>query len=170
MTIDSGRDLSTNAKAAVFAAQTKEVFIILATIDHPNFDQPFRVASDPYELLPDAGVRGVVSRGNEYIYLPFSITLPQEDETGVSRATLKVDNIDRRVVAAVRQANSAISVTLEIVLSSDVDIVEMSIEDFRLQQVTYDAFTVSGDISVEYFDLEPFPSGRFTPSFFPGLF
>lgn len=167
---DTGRQMSNAAKAAVYAQNTDECFITLVTINHASFSEPVRVASDPYEILPDAGVRGVVSRGNEFIFLPFDIELPAQDDTGVARARISVDNVDRQIVAAVRTATSALSITIEIVLASDVDTPEVSVEDFRLDRVTYDAFTVSGDISVEFFDLEPFPSRRFTPSDFPGLF
>lgn len=166
----AGRTLSNAAKAALYAQSTDEAFIILVTINHSTFTDPVRVASDPLELLPVAGVRGVVSRGEEFVFLPFNIELPAQDDSGVAKARLSVDNISREIVAAVRNATSALSINIEIVLASDPDTVEVSIEDFRLDRVTYDALTVSGDISVEYFDLEPFPARRFTPSDFPGLF
>jgi hypothetical protein len=166
----AGRTLSNAAKAALYAQSTDEAFIILITINHSTFTDPVRVASDPLELLPVAGVRGVVSRGQEFVFLPFNIELPAQDDSGVAKARLSVDNISREIVAAVRTATSALSINIEIVLASDPDTVEVSIEDFRLDRVTYDALTVSGDISVEYFDLEPFPARRFTPSDFPGLF
>lgn len=166
----AGRTLSNAAKAALYAQSTDEAFIILVTINHSTFTDPVRVASDPLELLPVAGVRGVISRGEEFVFLPFNIELPAQDDSGVAKARLSVDNISREIVAAVRTATSALSINIEIVLASDPDTVEVSIEDFRLDRVTYDALTVSGDISVEYFDLEPFPARRFTPSDFPGLF
>ncbi len=164
------RNLSNAAKQALYAQQTDEVFIMLVTIEHENFTTPIRVASDPKEVLPDAGVRGVVSRGNEFVFLPFTINLPMQDDSGVARASISIDNISREIVAAVRQATSALSITIEVVLASDVDTLEVSIPDFRLERVTYDALTVAGDISVEYYDLEPFPARRFTPSDFPGVF
>lgn len=164
------RPLSNAAKMAMYAQQTSEVFIILITIEHPNFTDPIRVASDSFEVLPDAGVRGVLSRGMEFVYVPFTLELPQEDDTGVSRATLSIDNISREIVAYVRQASSSLNVTIEIVLSSNVDLVEITAPDFKLDNVSYDAFTVTGDLTMEYFELEPFPARRFTPSDFPGLF
>ena len=164
------RQVSSAFKQAVFAQQTSECFIILLTISNPDFVDDIRVCSDPFEMLPDAGVRGVVSRGDEYIYLPFTINLPVQDDTGIARASISVDNIGREIVAAVRRATSSLNITMEIVLSSDVNTPEVSLEDFKLDRVTYDAFTISGDISMEYYDLEPFPARRFTPSDFPGIF
>lgn len=167
---DTGRNLSNTAKAAVFAQSTDEVFITLVTIDHPNFATPIRVCDDPFEVLPSAGVRGVVSRSNEYIFLPFFIEPPTQDDTGVAKARIQVDNVSQDIVGSIRSATSALSISMEIVLASDVDTPEVSIPDFRLERVTYDALTITGEISAEYFDLEPYPARRFTPSDFPGMF
>ncbi len=165
-----GRPLSNAAKQAIFAAQTREAFIMLVTLNHESFEQPARLSSNPSELLIEAGVHGTVSRGEEYVFIPMTITLPMQDDTGIARASIAIDNVDREVVAAARRANSPISVTIEIVLASDPDNVEVSVQDFQLARVQYDALVLSGDISVEYFDLEPFPSGRFNPADFPGIF
>lgn len=164
------RQTSAAFKAATFASQTKEAFILLVTISHPTFTEDARFCSDPYELLPTEQVRGVISNGLEYIYMPMQITLPQQDDASIARANIAIDNIDRRIVNAVRRANSAVTVSIQIVLSADPDTVEMSAPDFRLEQVDYDALTVSGNLSLEYFGLEPYPWARFTPSNFPGLF
>lgn len=164
------RPLSNTAKQAIFAQQTSEVFIMLVTISNPSFVDDIRIASVAFEDLPDAGVKGVLSRGEEYVYLPFNINLPAQDDTGIARANLSIDNISRELVSAVRQATSSLNITIEVVLASNVDNVELSVRDFKLERVTYDALVISGDISLEYYDLEPFPARRFTPSDFPGLF
>jgi len=164
------RTVSNAFKAAAFAQQTDEVWIVLLTLSHPDFTDDIRIASDPFEDLPTAGVKGVVSRGTEYIYMPFSLSLPNMDDTGVSRATISVDNIGRQVTAAIRSASSDVTIGIEVVLASDVDTVEISIPDFKLRSVSFDAYTVEGELSMEYFDLEPFPAGRFTPSGYIGLF
>lgn len=164
------RNLSNAAKHAIFSQQTSEAFIILVTISHSNFTDDIRVASDPFEILPSANVRGVVSRGTEFVYFPFSINLPNSDDTGIARAMVSFDNIDRSMINAIRTADSSLSIKIEMILASDVDNVEFVIEGFKLDRVTYDSLTISGEISMEYYDLEPFPSKRFTPADFPGLF
>lgn len=164
------RNVSNAFKQAVFAQQTSEAFILLATISHPSFTDDIRVASDPYEDLPIAGVKGVISDGLEYVYLPFTITLPAQNDTGIARASISIDNVNREIVNAVRRATSALEVSMQVVRASDVNTPEVLVSDFRLERITYDALTVSGEITVEYYDLEPFPSKRFTPSDFPGMF
>lgn len=166
----TSRQLSAAAKQAAFSQETAEVFIMLLTISHPNWTEDVRLASDSFEELPVAGVRGVISNGLEYLFGAFAITLPTQDETNTTRANITVDNVSREMIRQIRNANSKVSISLQIVLSSDVDTAEMTVSDFKLERVIYDAFTVSGDISLEYFDLEPFPYQRFTPSKFPALF
>jgi hypothetical protein len=165
------RNVSNALKAASFAQQTDAAFITLLTITNANLVTPIRVCDDPNQVLPLAGVRGVVSRGEEFIFLPFLISLPAEDDTGIGKATLTIDNVSREIVLAVRNAaSSKIYVKIEVVLSSDLNAPEVSMDNFILERTRYDAFTVTGDLSVEYYDLEPFPARRFTPSDFPGVF
>ncbi len=164
------RVLSSTAKQALFAQQTDEVFAVLLTIEHSSFSQPVRISSDPKEDLPEAGVKGIVSRGDEYIYPPFSLSLPSQDDTVLAKANISIDNVSREMISHVRGADSALSIKIEVILASDPDTVEISMSQFKLERVTYDALTVNADISVEYFDLEPFPARRFTPADFPGMF
>lgn len=165
------RNVSNALKAASFAQQTDAAYITLLTITNQNLTTPIRVCDDPNQLLPVAGVRGVISRGNEYIFLPFALSLPAEDDTGIGKASLTIDNISREIVLAVRQAiGTKIYMKIEIVLSSDLNTPEVVMDNFILEGIKYDAFTVTGDVTVEYYDLEPFPARRFTPSDFPGIF
>lgn len=164
------RPLSPAAKQAIFSRQTGEVFVALLTISNPNFVDDIRLSNDPTQLLPEAGVPGTVSRGKEYLYMPFVPELPKQDDSGVARVRITIDNTDRRMVQAIRTATSALRVTLEIVLASSPDIVEVSTAEFQLESVIYDALTISGELTIEYFEAEPCSKLRFTPSDFPGLF
>lgn len=164
------RSVSNTFKQAVFAQQTGEAFVMLVTLSNDNLTDDIRVCSDPFELLPIAGQRGIVSQGLEYIYLPFSIMLPSEDDTGTARARISIDNISREIIQAVRSTSGKVGFNISIILASAPDVVEMTMTDFVLDSVSYDALVIEGDISVEYFDLEPYPSKRFTPSDFPGVF
>ncbi len=167
------RPLSKRAKRSAFAQETSEVWIVLLTFSHPSWTDDARIASDPFELLPNEGVKGVVSNGLEYIFAPFSISLPTQDDTGVARAQIEVENVSRRLMQLIRQARAeggTLSISMQIVLSSDVDTPELSVENYRLEKVNYDSLTVSGEIGMEYFDLEPFPYQKFGPSNFPAIF
>jgi hypothetical protein len=164
--------ITDNLRQVSYAQETDVAVIILLTLKTKDLSDTIRISSIPVEKFADLGenVYGCTSNGKRYIFLPFDITLPQDDKTGAVTAKLTIDNVNRQIVQYARQTKSAINVDIQLILSNDLDTVEMEFKDFKLTNVSYDAFTVSGDLSVDYLGLEPFPCGRFTPSGFPGLF
>lgn len=159
-------------KQVAYAQDTEEVFIVLVTLSSDELDEPVRICSDPHDLLPDLGedVYGLVSNGDTYVFLPFDIWLPRDDKTGTVSAKISVENVDRRIIEAARTVTKPISVKMQCILGSDLDQVELSFDNFQLSNVKYDVMTVDGDLTLNYWGLEPFPSNTFTPSNFPGLF
>ena len=155
------RNVSATARAAINAQQTGEAFLILLTISHPNIDPPIRVTSD--------GVN-TISRGETFIAYPFEVTLPDDRDDQVVRASLRVDNVGREIATALRSIDSPPQVTLEVVLGSSPDTVEAGPFDFTLRGATYDALTVTGDLVFEDILNEPIPGDAMTPANFPGLF
>lgn len=155
-----------------FAQETDVAIFALLTLKADSSEEYLRFTNMPYEKFSELGenVYGCKSNGETFIFLPFDIRLPQDDKTGVVRASLDIDNIDRQIIPYIRSNITPITMNVQTVLSSDVDNVQLEFDAFKLTNVTYDAFKITGDISLEYLDLEPFPSGRFTPSGFPGLF
>ena len=164
--------ISANLKQAAYAQETDVAIIVLLTLSSPELQDNIRLCNVPVEKYTELGenVYGCTSNGKKYIFLPFEITLPQDDKTGAVTAKLTIDNVNRQIVMYARQALKPVNIDIQCVLSNNPDYVELEYKDFKLTNVTYDGFTVSGNISVDYLGLEPFPSGRFTPSGFPGLF
>lgn len=148
-------------KAAVFAQETDEVFIALVTIDHDDLAAPIRVTSD--------GV-ATESRGETYVAYPFDLQLPDDSDEPAITALITIDNVDREILATLRQLTSRATVTMEIVLASDPDTVEQSFPDFELGSVPWDALTITGELTQESFLNEPYPAGVFAPAWFRGLF
>lgn len=155
------RDVSLSLREAVNAPETGEVFLVLLTIDHPDLGAPIRVTSDAVDT---------VSRGETFVAFPFELTLPEDGEDRPPRARLRIDNVDRRIVQAVREIASAPTVLMEVVRAADPDTVEAAFPEFRLRDVSYDALVVEGELSLESFLAEPYPAGIFSPAEFPGLF
>lgn len=151
-------------------ACTGEVFIILLSIEHPSLTPPARISNDPTQLLPIAQVRGTISNGDEYVYLPFEFIFPNQESDTSPIAQLRIDNISREISTIIDSISSPPTIQIQVVLSSTPDIVELELRDFKLQKTESNILTVTGDITVEHFEQEPFPAGRFNPSGFPGLF
>lgn len=155
------RPVSNPASAALYSSESSDAFLILLTISHTSLQTPIRVTNDAI---------ATTSRGNTFIPFPFNISLPDDRENAPPRAKLIIDNIDRQIVQAVRTLSSAPTVLIEIVRAAAPDTVEAQFVDFKLINVIYDAYRVEGDLTIEDFTAEPFPSAIFSPSLFPGLF
>jgi len=163
---------SENFNSVAYAQETDVSMISLLTLTVPDNPEPVRVCDTPVEKFADLGeeVWGVTSRGNRYIFCPMNAIFPRDDKTGSVTAKLQIENVSRQIVEIARTTLKPITVLMEIILSNDKDTVEQSSDNLRLSDVTYDCFVVEGTLSMDYLGQEPFPSGRFTPSDFPGLF
>lgn len=156
------RNLSATALESILAQHTDEEWVILLTLDHPDMaDGPIRVARRREVLI---------SRGHEFVAFPFDVHLPGQSDEQLPTVQLQIDNVDRRIVQAVREIRTAPTVLLEVVIASQPDIVEFTSDQFTLANVSYNAQVVSGTLSYEAFLDEPFPGDLITPDAFPGGF
>ena len=155
------RILSTPAQQAIFAQETGDAFIVLLTISHAALPEAIRVTSD--EVI-------TVSNGETFVPFPFDLVLPNDIDSKSYRAKLVIDNVDRSIVQAVRSLATAPGVLIQIVRAATPDVIEAQFVDFSLTNVTYDAYRVQGDLTVEDFTAEPYPATIFSPGLFPGLF
>lgn len=155
------RTVSAAAKQALFGQETDEAFLMLLTIDHEDLAVPIRVANN---------VEDVVSRGDTYVAFAFEIDLPGESAEALARPRLRIDNVDRQIVDALRLIDSAPSVVMEIVMASTPDTVEAGPFNMTLERAQYDELVVTGELAFEDILNEPFPGESYTPDKFPGLF
>jgi hypothetical protein len=146
--------------AAMNASATAQVYVLLLTLDAPELAEPIRVCSDS---------QPTISNGETYQPYPFQIVLPGEDEDSSPEATLEIDNVARELVATVRTMTSLL-VRAQLVLASQPDTVELDYDGMMLRSVTVTAGTISGTLTADSDEVEPYPSGRFTPADFPALF
>ena len=163
--------MTTNAfNREAFAQETTVAVVSLLELGDP--DDPVRICDVPCEKFPDMGeeVWGITSNGERFIYMPIEVNFPRDDKTGTVSCVLRIQNVDRTIVQYVRQNLKPVPVRIAAVLSNAPNVLEADYDDFQLCHVTYDGFQIEGDLSLDYFGNEPFPSGRFTPSGFPGLF
>lgn len=155
------REVSPTMLQAMLAPETGEAPIVLLTISHASLATPIRVAG--YD-------QDVTSRGETFVAYPFEITLPTDSGEAAPRARLSIDNVDRSIVAAVRQATGTPpQVTIEVILASSPDTLEASFPVFELRNVKSNALTVDAELTFDGLASEPYPAGRFTPAAFPGV-
>ncbi len=158
------RNTSTLFKTMVNAQETGEVLLALVIIDHPSIvGGPLRVVQDLQDLT---------SNGNVYTAFPFQVTMPADTDEGPAKVMLTLDNIDRQMTVAIRSISpdSSPSVTIQLVVASTPDVVEIEMAGLTLRNITGDAFTIEGELRMDEEDLIAFPEGAFTPQHFPGVF
>lgn len=165
------RVLSLNFRTALFAQESSEVPIFLLTITHPDLDDPVLLSTDPTSrITTDPLVYGTVSRGQTFLYAGVDVTLPDEQDRAPPSSKLIVSNVTRELIPLARSISSPASVTIEAVLASAPDTVEMTFPALDMTNLVYDAMTLTFDLTADALTTEPFPSGTFSPAYFPGLF
>jgi len=169
--------LSPNAIKAMFSQETDEQLITLVTITDPTQpNQPVRLANGFTGRLAslttdEEVVYGVTSRGQDYVYLPLDITLPNEDESGIGDCSLVFNYVTQEAVELIRaNLTTATPVVIELILSGSPDTVEAEFTGFYVVNATYNAQAITLALSAINYNREPFPSYTFTPKYFPGLF
>ena len=165
------RNLSPGFLAGLYAQESDEIVICLLTVTHDDLGEPIYLSSDPTERISDDPlIYGTSSRGNEYLFLPFEFTLPDDKSDSPPRVQLSMDNTDRSLVSLLRSIATPADITVEIVLASDLDEVEMRLPALQLSDVTMDESKISATLVADGLVNEPHPAGQFTPGSFPGLF
>ncbi|MBX5268542.1 DUF1833 family protein [Rhizobium sp. NLR17b] len=165
------RDVSDRFRQAVYAQETDEVPICLLTVTHEDLEEPIYISSDPTTRLSDEPlVYGTESRGEQYIFLPFEFTIPDDKSDSAPRVQLTMENIDRTLVALLRSFSTPPSVKMEVILASDPDLVEITVPVLQMADATFNDHTISSTTVADQLINEPHPAGQFTPGSFPGLF
>ncbi|MBB3396880.1 DUF1833 family protein [Rhizobium sp. BK060] len=165
------RNLSPGFLAGLYSQESEEVVICLLTVTHEDIGGPIYLSSDPTTRLSDDPlVYGTISRSNEYLYLPFEFTLPDDKSDSPPRVQLSMDNTDRSLVTLLRSIATPANVMVELILASDLNSVEIQIPALQLSDVTMDDSKISATLVADALINEPHPAQLFTPGSFPGLF
>lgn len=165
--------LSPAALRAMFSPDSDDTLIILLTITGAGIETPIRLADNYTQRISETAdevMYGVKSRGLDFIFLPLQITLPTEEHAAAPRCNITINDVTRQLTPVIRSISSAPSVKLELVLSKTPDVVEASFPGFLMGGISYNANTITAELTVESLAMEPFPAHTFTPAHFPGLF
>lgn len=167
--------MSPNALKAVFSPDADDDLIILLTIYNPlNESEVIARLADGFTKRisenADEVLYGVTSNGFDYTFLPMSISLPSEDEAQAPRCSIVMHDVTRYLTPIIRTITAPPRIKLELVLTKSPDVVEVSFNDFYINNFSYNIDSVSADLSMINYDREPFPKDSFTPRYFPGMF
>ena len=165
------RTISLTMRRALAVQDSGEVAIVLLTISHPMLPTPIRVSSDPTRKFSDTPLTyGTISRGLQYTFLPFSVSLPDDVGERAPAAQIQIENVTRSLVELIRSVSTRATVRLDLVLASSPDTVEVAFPQFDLGSASYNADTVTLELAMDSMTSEPYPAGTFDPASFPALF
>lgn len=154
------RSLSNNLLAQIYNQNSDDPLLMLVTLSHDSFS--------PIYLVNNR--ENITSRGNEYTAFPLEIKLPTDDGQTAQKAQIQFDNISLELIDEIRTVTNAIDCQIEVILASDPDTVEISYDEFKIQNVSYNDTTITADLVLDDFLNTEISSERYTPSIYPGLF
>lgn len=158
------RPLSSLMQRIVRAQETDEVFVALITIEHPS------IIGGALRLVQD--LQDLISNGHTYTMFPFRLILPEDADEGVAEVMLSIDNVSQEVYATIKAIapQSPPTISIDLVLRSQPDVVEFSLPLLTLREVSADMLVIEGTLRGDEEDLNEFPRDSFTPQTTPGLF
>lgn len=167
--------MSADAIRAIFSPDSDADLLFLLTIYDPddNVTPVIRLSDGFTQRLSETAdevIYGVVSNGQQFIFLPIEVSLPSEEEAQAPRCSLVINDVTRSIIPIIRTISAPPRVQMDIVLSKSPDVIEASFSDFYINSFTYNANQVSADLSMIDYEREGFPTHSFTPKYFPGLF
>lgn len=163
-------EMSMDGRAQLAAEHRGSVPIWLLTFMHPALEAPIRLSSDRTKRLSiDPYILGTISRGNEYLWVPMDFVLPGDDEEAPPQIRVTIEAVDRSIFNVVRASREPATCKIELVWSFSPNLVELTLDHFEVVSAPYDEAQVTINLSQESFWGESWPTGRFTPTYFPGL-
>jgi len=171
--------LSATAIKAMFSSETEQAVVMLLTIyGLDGTSVVIRLADNFNKRISetDADIAyGVRSRNNNYVFLPMEISLPSETEDGNSNCSIRFNFVTPEAIQIIReQLTGPVKILLELVLtdgtSADLNTVEATFSGFYITSASYNAESITLNLSMINYNTEPFPAYNFTPRNFPGLF
>lgn len=182
------RTISPDALRAFFAPDSDDILISLFKFEPPGYvgnsnPAPIYICDNYTKRLAQYTtdtelVYGVTYKGNDYIFLPIQVRLPNDDQGSGPRASLNIYDVTYLLTETIRNITGPVKVTIELVLRSKLDNAttnmgvtpEVTFTGLYITNFNYDAQQVQAELQMIDYATEPFPAYRFIPSYFPGIF
>jgi hypothetical protein len=163
--------ISQKWRSASYDDETDEVVVWLLTMTHSTFAAPIRLSSHAGQRISEDPLEYVtMSRGNQYLWAPFSIKLAQERDGVPLSVKLSITDYNSDIYAILRTIYDSVIVKIEAVLASSPDLVEITIPKMRIGNV---GRVFSGELVaklyIKSYETEPMPSGVITQATNPAL-
>lgn len=151
--------ISDELRAQLFGQESDDPFLTLVTFSNEAFTA---------RLVNNS--KDITSRGNTFFAFPMKITLPVDDGETARNFNIDMDNASLEMIKNIRSITTPISVTIEMILASMPDVVQMAFDGLAVASISYNATKMTAKIVMDNFMTTEMTSERYTPNNFPGLF
>lgn len=155
------RVFTANALLNFNALESGAAWFYLIEISHPDLEATLRFVNNTED---------VESMGWTWVAYPFRLTLAIDDGQTLPSAEVEFDNVDRTLIEVIRGLATTPRVDLYAVLSNATNMVELSLLDLELMDISYDMQTISGRLIGGDLLNAPYPADSYDPSQFPAIF
>lgn len=153
-------NISPKLLAQLYGQVSSDPFLMLVTISHSSFETLYLVNN----------TESIVSRGITFEAFPMEITLPGDDGESSREVRIDFDNVSLELISEFRKITTPADVKVEMLLASEPDIIQLSIEDLKLRNISYNKSRISARLFMDSFLNIELTSEKYNPSNFPGLF
>jgi len=125
-----------NSLNALLDAQNRsagDLWIVLATVTHPTFSQPFRLASPRRENF--------ISQSRTFLPTRFDVQFPSDQFDDSSRASVVYEGVSGLVLTTLQGLRPRPKITFELVLESDPDDILFTAPELEISNLTQDGVT-----------------------------
>ena len=152
-------ELTAELKSQIFKQESEDPFLNLVTLT---------AGSNVFRLVDNT--EDVISRGETYLAFPMKVRMPTDDGESIRDMSFDFDNSSLLLIRALRSVTDPMSCKLEMVLASNPDIVQSSIEELQVRSIVYNKNKISAKVVLDNFLAVALTSEKYTPSTYPGIF
>lgn len=152
--------LSPALLAQLYAQESDVPFLMLVTLTHSSFS-PIRLVNNS---------ENIVSNGETFTAFPMRIRLPMDDGESTREVSIEFDNVSLTLIDELRTVTTPIDVKVDMILSSNPDDIQISLDELKMRNVTYNKQIVSARLYLDSFLNVELTSERYSPKLYPGLF
>lgn len=152
--------LSPALLAQLYAQESDVPFLMLVTLTHSSFS-PIRLVNNS---------ENIVSNGETFTAFPMRIRLPMDDGESTREVSIEFDNVSLTLIDELRTVTTPIDVKVDMILASNPDDIQISLDELKMRNVTYNKQIVSARLYLDSFLNVELTSERYSPKLYPGLF
>jgi hypothetical protein len=153
--------LSPELLAQLYGQESSDPFLMLVTLTHVDFVATQRLVNN---------ASNITSNGFGFTAFPMEITLPADDGETAREVSISFDNVGRDLIDEIRSITTPIGIKIEMVLASDPDQVQITLDDLKIGTISYNASKISARIFMDDFMNTAMTEEKYTPTLYPGLF